>query len=65
MSHSRSSTLVDIDGIDHDDQPVHVRVPGLLVSYCGRRLNMGTHLPPAEVTEPSWCPECVRLQDGL
>lgn len=47
-----------IEGIDHDDQPIHIRIPGLMVSFCGVRLNPGTHLPAEEVTDASWCPDC-------
>lgn len=61
----RQQTLVDpLDGVDDSDAVVHVRIPGTMWSYCGRDLEGTLHLPPAEVTEPSWCPDCVRIQDG-
>lgn len=61
----RKDVLIDpLDGVDDSDAAVHVRILGTLRSYCGRDLDPAGHLPPAEVTEPSWCLDCVRIQDG-
>lgn len=62
----RQGGLTVDSGVDDEPYVVHVRVHGGVFSYCGQRLTgRGTYLPPEEVTEPSWCPDCVRIQDGL
>jgi hypothetical protein len=63
---SQSKFVCDpLEGIDQGDQPIHVRIQGTMLTYCGRRIDDSTYLPPAEVTEASWCPDCVRIQDGV
>ncbi len=53
-----------LDGIDQDDGVIHAVIEGTLLSYCGKRFSSSDYIPPAEVTDTSWCPECVRIQDG-
>lgn len=55
----------ELEGIDHDDQPVHIRIPGLMESYCGIRLSPGTHLPAEEVTDASWCADCDAVWSAI
>lgn len=62
--HDQSALADHLDGVDYDDGPVHVRIAGTWRSYCGRDLKANGYIPPAEVTESSWCPDCVRIQDG-
>lgn len=61
----RAVAAADLPSLD-DAGPIHVIVPGSSPprSFCGVDLDDAAHLPPAEITEASWCAECVRVQDG-
>jgi hypothetical protein len=59
-----SQTVSSLDDIDMTPMVVHVQVGNTMFSYCGYTHVTSDWVPPGEVTATSWCPDCVRIQDG-
>lgn len=54
-------SIPSVDGIDTDDTVIHIRIPGLMMSYCGQRLETSVHIPEPEVTDSAWCADCEAI----
>jgi hypothetical protein len=48
-------------GLDSDPDPIHLRVPGTEITYCGIYLPAanGAYIPPEEWDDPDLCPACL------
>jgi hypothetical protein len=55
-------TFIDLTlgDVGSDDDPIHIRIPGTHVAYCGVSLtdDNSTSLPESEVTDEAWCKPC-------